>query len=285
MQRPPEHMYLRPMICLCGAVMFFFGAASGNRDSLTKGIRQPSRPFFSVTLKDSARDSTASTQTDKGGGARSQAGIDTGKSLIPSTEKKDTLFRTVQPVIGRTDSQQPARSQLSSAVKNGRRPLGGRPFGSLRLRLLLQAAVFLVSIFIIFLAVKFIARRSTPQRFLTTTRLSVMDKEVQRACRHIEKNFTDPDLSVTTVCAELVTGEAFLEALMERDLGISVNDFIGHVRVNNAKLLMEKNPLISGEDAAGQTGFTDPNAFRQTFKKITGTAFESYRDLRNKKKQ
>lgn len=153
------------------------------------------------------------------------------------------------------------------------------------IRLYIQLAVLLCSICIILITVKYLKKQVTPQRFLTTTRLSVMDKEVQRACRYIEKNYMDPDLSAQHVCRELVTGESFLEALMERDLGISISDFIAHVRINNATRIVDKQNMVSEEEMAEKTGFSDPEAFRKTFKKITGTAFEAYMDLRGKKPQ
>jgi AraC-like DNA-binding protein len=79
-----------------------------------------------------------------------------------------------------------------------------------------------------------------------------------------------------------VRGEAFLEALMERDLGITVNDFITHVRINRAKMLIEKDTEIPEAEVARQTGFAESSAFSAMFKKITGATFEAYVQAKRK---
>jgi AraC-like DNA-binding protein len=149
--------------------------------------------------------------------------------------------------------------------------------------LLLGIAVFLASIVLIIAAIHLIRTLTDAPRFLTTTRLSVMDKEVQKACRYIEKNYSNPDLTVKSICADLVTGEAFLEALMERDLGITVDDFITHVRINRVRMLLEKDPFLSKEAAAQFAGFSDVESFSAAFKRITDSTFEEFSRLRREK--
>jgi AraC-like DNA-binding protein len=148
---------------------------------------------------------------------------------------------------------------------------------------LVYILVFLAAAAIITGTVNILVKQVRQPRFLTTTRLSVMDKEVQKACRYIEKNYSNPELTIKSICADLVTGEAFLEALMERDLGITLDDFITHVRINRARVLLEKDPALSIETAAHQTGFGDAGSFDAAFKKITGTLFEEYSRLRREK--
>jgi YesN/AraC family two-component response regulator len=149
--------------------------------------------------------------------------------------------------------------------------------------LLVRIIVFLASAAIIIGAVNVVRKQTQQPRFLTTTRLSVMDKEVQKACRYIEKNYSNPELTVKSICADLVTGEAFLEALMERELGITVGDFITHVRINRARVLLEKDPSLAKEAAAQQTGFSDAESFDTAFKKITSSLFDEYSRLRREK--
>lgn len=149
--------------------------------------------------------------------------------------------------------------------------------------LFIYILVFLAAAAIITGTVNVVMKQTQQPRFLTTTRLSVMDKEVQKACRYIEKNYSSPELSAKSICADLVTGEAFLEALMVRDLGISVGDFITYVRINRARVLLEKDPSVAKETVAQQTGFSDAEAFAAAFKKITGSPFEDFsRFLREK---
>jgi len=142
--------------------------------------------------------------------------------------------------------------------------------------LLFRIAIFLGSIVIIIGSIRFVRKQRESPRFLTTTRLSVMDKEIQRACRYIEKNFSDPGLSLEKICKDLVTGEAFIEVLMERDLGVTVNDFIAHVRINHAKRMLSKDPSAASEVVAQESGFETSAAFLACFKKLTGAAFDAY---------
>jgi AraC-like DNA-binding protein len=131
----------------------------------------------------------------------------------------------------------------------------------------LSAAV----IFLTLLAwIRFDNRRNK-KRFMTTTRLSVMDKEVRKAARFIEKRYSDPELGAESVCEALITGPAFLEALFQRELGMSVEDFIGQVRVNRAMGIMQSRPGTPLEDIADQCGFRDERSLRAAFVAVTGS--------------
>ena len=118
---------------------------------------------------------------------------------------------------------------------------------------------------------------------MTSTRLSVMDREVQLACKYMEIHYADPELSVESICEALVTGPAFLEALFDRELGMSVTEFLTHVRINRAKQLAKKSPELDEEELLAHSGFTDRELFMHKFKEITGISFEEYRaSLTNK---
>jgi two-component system response regulator YesN len=103
-----------------------------------------------------------------------------------------------------------------------------------------------------------------------------MDKEVQRACKYIEHNFENPDLSIDSICAALITGKAFLEAVFERELGISVEAFIDQVRINRAKIMLNKKPQITAEELAVCSGFKNTDSFLQTFQNVAGIQFETF---------
>jgi AraC-like DNA-binding protein len=115
-------------------------------------------------------------------------------------------------------------------------------------------------------------------RFLTTTRLSIMDKEVQRACRYIEDHYDDPDMDPAKVCRELVTGEAFLEALFIKELGLTVENFIAQVRINRAKIMLHRNRDLPVAVLAESAGFIGEKPFLDRFERITGTDYQSYKD-------
>jgi two-component system response regulator YesN len=103
-----------------------------------------------------------------------------------------------------------------------------------------------------------------------------MDKEVQRACRLIEKQYEDPDLDLRKICQELVTGEAFLAALFVKELGLSVGDFIAQVRINRAKITLRRNPEIPAATLARSVGFADEKELKGLFERITGADIATY---------
>jgi two-component system response regulator YesN len=144
----------------------------------------------------------------------------------------------------------------------------------------LRFVFLLASIIIIGLYLRRVLKKADRPAFVTTTRLSIMDKEVQTACRYIEKNYRNPQLSLETVCKALVTGQAFLDALFHQELGLNVEEFIRHVRVNRARMLIEKDTATPAEVAAQETGFPDVQSFTGAFSSIVGIPYERYRDTR-----
>ncbi len=115
-------------------------------------------------------------------------------------------------------------------------------------------------------------------RFMTTTRLSVMNSVVQQACRYIEKNHAKADLTVEQMCNDLVTGRAYVEALFKKELGMKVGDFIDQVRINRVKILINKDPLLSLSEIAAATGFSDEKQCLVKFQHICGVDLETYRN-------
>jgi YesN/AraC family two-component response regulator len=122
-----------------------------------------------------------------------------------------------------------------------------------------------------------IAGKKADKRFMTTTRLSLMDGEVRRACVHIEKHFFDPALTPGVVCAAIITGEPFLEALFQKELGMSIASYIAQTRIHHAKQLIKENPAAEAQSVAAQSGFPDVALFKTAFEKLTGCTFEDFR--------
>lgn len=139
-----------------------------------------------------------------------------------------------------------------------------------------RALLLLLSLGIIVGTVWFFQRTTEKKRFMTNTRLSIMDKEVRRACKHIEKRFDDPELTMEAICEELVTGKAFLDALFHKELGMSVSDFVDQVRINRARLILESKSDADPTWVASQIGFRTMEGFLETFERITGTTYVDY---------
>lgn len=142
----------------------------------------------------------------------------------------------------------------------------------------LQLLILTGSLLALFITILFVWLRKDGNRFLTTGRLSIMDKEVQRACDFIEENYSNQDLSIELLCREMVTGEAFLNALFIGELGITVENFIEQVRVNRVKIFLSKDINIGIEKLVLQTGFASEKVLQDIFLMITGIEFDAYRN-------
>lgn len=244
---------------------------------------------FSVTIDPPAAHSasvvkkqppTNAPQVDSGSLAKENHDtIAPNKSQFDSSVKK-TVADTIQQKTSVNSSPSKiaaiGKGAISIAKNAETKPVSLPRHHSVIVSGIFKLLIFILSLIIIIAAVIHLRRRGEQNRFMTTTRLSIMDKEIQRACRYIEMNFKNPQLSVEYLCNELVTGKAFLEALFERDLGISVAEFIDQVRINRAKVLLGQDEVPGTDELAFETGFTDENTFLQTFKRVTGAGFETY---------
>lgn len=141
-----------------------------------------------------------------------------------------------------------------------------------------QILLLLLSAWGLWSALSYLADRADRERFLSRDRLSLMDKEVQKACLVIEKQFAEPELTHQRVCEILETGESFLEALFARELGMSVSAYIEHVRINRAIHMLRANHLEPVSELAGRAGLTSAEALSEPFERITGLSIERYRD-------
>ena len=217
---------------------------------------------FDSSLKNSAKVDTAHTAKDT--------------CAAVAGSKKDTLPLAPIPSFLKSDAQ-----KQMPPVPIKREKVTSR--ASFKLPGAARLGILLLSITLIGIVIWFVRKKNRPSAFLSTTRLSVMDKEVQKTCRYIEKNYAKTDLSVDMICCDLVTGKAFLEALFEKELGLTVGQFMTYVRINRARIFIENNLQANAETVGGDIGFATPETFTAAFKKIVGTSFEEYRELRAKR--
>jgi|GEM_PF-1438818 AraC-like DNA-binding protein len=253
-------------------------SASGVRDSSHRA-KTDARRGDSPAVKSAADLSSAARLLDSVSAIKSIRRADSTIAKASTVAKRDTVTAVSNAKNGgsvRTTKSEARFAQQSSGSFSNR-PVGFSTAVLARILVLLMSVAIVVACATVGMGK--VRKKIGAKRFLTTTRLSVMDKEVQRTCRFIEKNFMDPNLSPKSVCEALVTGEAFVEALMERDLGIGVNNFIAHVRINRARMILDKDPLASKESVSLQTGFADVESFCASFQKIAGASFDRYSQL------
>lgn len=134
----------------------------------------------------------------------------------------------------------------------------------------------LVLISVVFGLIFILRKKVESSRFLTSTRLSLMDKEVQIACRYMENNYWNNELTLDKLCDELVTGVAFLEALFMKELGMGIEDFLRQVRINRARKSLEKNPQMPVYEVAEKCGYSDTDLFQKDFQSTTSLSFDDF---------
>ena len=245
-----------------------------------------------VTASDSLQidDSTSSYRNDDSDTAVSDAALSPGDDYTFTEEYRDTdrvqateNDPSETPAQPRKKRYSPGRGDRFLSVVAVLRLLAEKYTRFLSEPVILlkkhavKLAVLTVSLLVILFTLSFYRERRERGRFLTTTRLSVMDKEVQRACRYIEEHFDEPDLDINRICAALVTGTAFLEALFVKELGLTIEDFIAQVRINRARIILGNDTRIATGTLAGQCGFSDENHFLECFSSITGGSLDEYR--------
>jgi AraC-like DNA-binding protein len=223
-------------------------------------------PKFTGMVPDTSKTCGAPSKTD------SVQAIQTQKPTnVPPIAQEES--------IAQKPSQSPPQAGPKQPALKKTRPPRQHGMGSL---FDIRFAILLLSIIIIGAYLRYTLKKATQPTFVTTTRLSIMDKEVQTAARYIEKNYKNPELSLDTICESLVTGKAFLDALFHQELGLGVAEFITQVRINRARMLLEKDTTLSAEMAASESGFKEVASFTNAFASIVGMPFDLYRNARAK---
>lgn len=98
----------------------------------------------------------------------------------------------------------------------------------------------------------------------------------------LDKNFTS---QITYKIFQDLFGhnEKYLSTLFKDEFGISPSKYIGELRLNMAKNLMESNPDILLKDVADMVGFTDAFYFSRVFKTHEGISPSAF--MRNQKRK
>ena len=89
--------------------------------------------------------------------------------------------------------------------------------------------------------------------------------------KYVDENFSSPDLSLQSLCAEFSYSTKYISALFKSEFKISFKSYLNQIRIHNACALMEKG--FSGvKTVAFLCGFSDPLYFSKLFKAQTGVS-------------
>ena len=90
----------------------------------------------------------------------------------------------------------------------------------------------------------------------------------------IEQCYGDPELSVEGIAASAFINPSYLRAVFKKAYGMTVGEYITHVRMNRAKELLGGNIKLA--DIAERTGYQDAGYFGKVFKKFYGVTPSEY---------
>jgi transcriptional regulator GlxA family with amidase domain len=106
------------------------------------------------------------------------------------------------------------------------------------------------------------------------------DESVKKAQEFIEKNFQEK-ITVDQLTSMLALGRRNFERRFKKATSNTVTEYIQRVKIEAAKLSLEST-RENVNDAMYKVGYTDPKAFRMSFKKITGLSPIEYRNKFNR---
>ena len=106
------------------------------------------------------------------------------------------------------------------------------------------------------------------------------DEPIKQAQEFIEKNFQDK-ITVDQLASMFALGRRNLERRFKKATSNTVVEYIQRVKIEAAKLSLEKSKHNVTE-VMYNVGYSDPKAFRVTFKRITGLSPVQYRNKYNR---
>ena len=97
---------------------------------------------------------------------------------------------------------------------------------------------------------------------------------VAKAIRYVEKNYGDPSLCAKSVADFTGLNVQYLSKLFEKQVHVSLSDYIRTTRIGRAKELFLLSRKV--EDVSASCGFSSLPSFSRTFKNCTGITPRKY---------
>ncbi len=113
--------------------------------------------------------------------------------------------------------------------------------------------------------------------FLSTERESYCNSLTARAIDFIKDNYSNPDISVNSVCKYLYISVSYFSSVFKNATGETFIEYVTKVRMEKAKDLLRATNLKTYE-IARKVGYSDPHYFSSSFKKYTGETPTAFRE-------
>lgn len=95
---------------------------------------------------------------------------------------------------------------------------------------------------------------------------AALSRQVQA---YIRRHYAEDSLNISSIAAALNRSPKYLSRLFKEETGQGILDYIGCVRVEKAKKILDERS-VSCEELAGMVGFTNSRTLRRVFFKVTG---------------
>ena len=105
--------------------------------------------------------------------------------------------------------------------------------------------------------------------------------KISPAISYIQKNWNDPQLSVSKVAEQAFISEVYFRKLFRREMGVSPKRYIIDLRMQNAISLLDSG-YFSMQEVADQCGYADYKYFSVEFKRYIGCTPSEYAIRQNK---
>ena len=112
---------------------------------------------------------------------------------------------------------------------------------------------------------------------LSSTESSVYT--IKQVILYVNENYNSK-LSLENLAEHVHVSPVYLSSLFSKTVGKTLMEYIQHVRIEKASILL-KNPDLSLLDVAERVGYPDTKYFSQVFKKVTGITPSMYRNQIN----
>lgn len=95
-----------------------------------------------------------------------------------------------------------------------------------------------------------------------------MPREVEGICSFIQEHY-QKRLTLDTIASEAGFSKYYVNRLFKQYMGTTVVDYLIQIRMKKAKELL-RNETYSIKQISGMVGYSEPNYFTWTFKKMEG---------------
>lgn len=93
---------------------------------------------------------------------------------------------------------------------------------------------------------------------------------------YVRENYMDCNMNISTIAQEMGLTPRYLSKLFKDQTGMGLLNYMNEMRIDQAKALL-KHSVLTVEEIAEKTGFTNARTFRRNFLKVTGENAITYK--------